>query len=105
MAHLKAIDNHVIFQFEEEKTKHLGVNQFQEKTNWGFEFAITRDGMEIGRWVRVIAVGPNCDPEIQPGMRVCVDKLKWTTEVQFEGEKYWRTDSEQILLTEEPEAA
>lgn len=101
MAQLKAIRNHVIFQFEEEKTKHMGISQFKESTDWGFEFATTRDGMETGRWVRVVAVGAEADPDIQPGMRVCVDKLKWTTEFKFEGEYYWRTDSDQILMVEE----
>lgn len=102
---LKPILNHVIFQFEDEKTKHLGVNQFQEKTDWGFEFAITRDGMEMGRWARVIATGPDCDENIQPGMRVCVDKLKWTIEFKHDGNVYWRTDSDQILMIDQDEAA
>jgi hypothetical protein len=101
MAELKAIRNHVIFQFEDDETKHLGVSQFKESTDWGFEYALTTEGMEYGRWVRVVAVGDDADPEIKPGMRVCVDKLKWTTDFEFEGNKYWRTDSDQIVMIDE----
>jgi len=101
MAQLKAIRNHIIFQFEEDKTKHMGIDQFKEETDWGFEFATTTDGMESARYVRVVATGPDCDPDIQPGMRICVDKLKWTNEFEVDGEKYWRTDSDQVLFVEE----
>lgn len=101
MTPIKAIRNHVIFQFEEEKTKHMGISQFKESTDWGFEFATTLDGMENARWVRVIAVGPEADLDVQPGMRVCVDKLMWSNEFEVDGEKYWRTDSDQILMVEE----
>lgn len=101
MKYPKAILNHIIFQFEEGEIKHMGISQFKEKTAWGFEFANTLDGMETPRFVRIVAVGPNADATLQPGMRVCVDKLKWTTDFDFEGEKYWRTDSDQILFVDE----
>lgn len=100
MATIRPLHNHFIFQFEEDKTKHLGVSQFQEKTDWGFEFAVTRDGMETGRWVNVLYVGPECKI-LKPGMRVCVDKLKWTTEVEFEGEPVWKSDEDNVLLIDE----
>jgi hypothetical protein len=102
MAQLNAILNHIIFQFEEDETKHMGISQFKEATDWGFEFAATSEGMESARYVRVIAVGPDADPDIQPGMRVCVDKLMWTTDFEFEGESYWRTDSDQVLFVDNP---
>lgn len=100
MTQLSPIANHIIFQFEDEKTKHMGINQFKESTDWGFEFALTHDGMEYGRWVKVIAVGPEAS-EIPVGSRVCVDKLKWTTEFVVDGETFWRTDTNHILLIEE----
>lgn len=103
MATLRPIHNHIIFQFEEEKTKHMGVSQFEEKTDWGFKFANTTDTLETGRWARVTHVGHEVPDEIQPGMRVCVEKLMWTNDFMFEGESYWRTDSDNILLIDESE--
>ncbi len=101
MATLRPIHNHIIFQFEEEKTKHMGISQFEEKTDWGFTFSNTTDGMETGRWVKVTHVGHEVPDDVKPGMRVCVDKLKWTNDFDFEGEKYWRTDYDNILLIDE----
>jgi hypothetical protein len=101
MATLKPIRNHILFQFEEKQTKHMGIAQFKEETDWGFEYANTTEGMETGRWVTVTHVGHEVPDYIKPGMRVCVDKLKWTNDFEFEGEKYWRTDSDCILLIDE----
>lgn len=101
MATLRPIHNHIVFQFEQTKTKHMGITQFQEKTDWGFEFANTNDSLETGRWVRVAFVGHEVPEEIKPGMRVCIEKLMWSNEFEFEGELYWRTDYDQVLLIDE----
>jgi len=101
MATLRPIHNHILFQFEQGKTKHQGISQFQEKTDWGFQYADSDESLETGRWVRVIHVGPEVPDDIKPGMRVCVDKLKWTTDFEFEGQTYWRTDSDQVLVIDE----
>ena len=101
MIQIKPIRNHIIFQFEEEKATYNGTNQFKERTDWGFEFVHLTTSMEFARWVTVIAVGPEVPEYITPKMRVCVDKLKWTKGILIDGEMYWRTDSDQILLIEE----
>jgi len=101
MATLRPIRNHIVFQFEEDEATHRGVTHFQEKTEWGFEFSDSDVTLELGRWVNVTHVGPEVTDNIKPGMRVCVDHLKWTHGFEFEGEKYWRTDSDNILLIDE----
>ena len=98
---LKPIRNHIVFQFENEKTKHMNVNQFLETTDWGFNFVRSNEGVESPRWARVIAVGDECDAEIQPGSRICIDSLKWTLEFNVGSDVYWRTDSDQVLLIEQ----
>lgn len=98
---MRPIHNHIIFQFEEGKTKHMGISQFQERTEWGFEYAQTDGSLETGRWVTVTHVGHKVPEEIQPGMRVCVEKLMWSNEFEFEGELYWRTDYDNILMIDE----
>ncbi len=95
------IRNHFIFQFESKRTKHMGVNQFQEETDWGFEFVRVDDTTQSARWVTVLAVGPECDPNVQPGMRVLLDKLMWSEAFEVDGEEYWRSDSDQVLLIDE----
>jgi hypothetical protein len=97
MAQLKALHNHIIFQFEQGMTRHMGVKQFQEKEDWGLEYVAVDDSTSKPRWVRVIAVGHKCDPVIKPGMRILVENLKWTKEVEFEGELYARTDDSVVL--------
>lgn len=101
MPTLRPIHNHIVFQFEQAKAKHMGITQFKEETDWGFEYANTDDSLETGRWGRVAFVGHEVPEEIKPGMRVCVEKLMWSNEFEFEGELYWRTDYNQILLIDE----
>lgn len=101
MATLRPIHNHIIFQFEEGKTKHMGISQFQEETDWGFQYANTDGSLETGRWVRVTHVGHEVPDYIKPGMRVCVEKLQWTNEFELDGELYWRTDSDQIICIDD----
>jgi len=101
MAKLKAIQNHIIFQFEDGSKRHQGITQFEEKTDWDFTYTIANEGMETGRWVRVTHVGHKVPDEIKPGMRICVDKLKWTSEFEVDGELYARTDYDQVLLIDE----
>ena len=98
MAKIKAISNHIIFQFEDEMTKHMGVRQFKDTTDWGFEIAISDESVQKPRWGKVIAIGPKCDKHIKPGSRILIDALKWTNDIQVDGESYWRTDSDNVLL-------
>lgn len=101
MAELTAIRNHIIFQFVDGKTKHMGVTQFQEKTEWGLEYVRVDDSTKLPRWGRIICVGPEVSEDLQPGMAVLIEPLAWTNEFDFEGEDYWRTDSDRILGIEE----
>ncbi len=97
MSTLTAIHNHILFQFEDERKQHMGVTQFEESTDWGFKFVRVDDSTQSARWAIVSVVGPECDSEIQPGMRVLVDRLMWSEGFEYEGEMYWRTDSNQII--------
>ena len=95
MSKLKAIRNHIVFQFLD-SFSNRDVKQFEEETDWGFKVVRHQDSMERPRWVKVIAVGHEADPIIQPGMTVLVEPLKWTSAFVFEGEEYWRTDGKCI---------
>lgn len=104
---LRAIANHVIFVFEDEFVRRgldgsqQRENHFVEKTNWGFEFANTKDSMQSARWGITLATGPLCDKEIQPGMRILIEPLKWTNGAKVGADTFWRTDDVSILAIDE----
>jgi hypothetical protein len=106
---LRAIANHVIFVFQDEFVRRSSdgastdkkERHFVEKTSWGFKFANTKDSMNSARWGVVLAVGPLCDDEIQPGMRILIEPLKWTNGVQVGEDWFWRTDDVSILAVDD----
>lgn len=99
---VKAIHNHIVFQFEDAGTRKTSHNQtrdqFSHLTNWGFEFSDFDESLNLARWVTVVAVGKDVDSQIQAGDRILVDALKWTDGVSDgEGTTYWRTNDEHVL--------
>lgn len=101
MATIEPLRNHIIFQFIEKKRSHMGVKQFEEETDWGLKFVRVDDSTQNPRWGVVTHVGPEVPAEIQPGVRVLIDKLKWTNEIQVGEEFYWRTDYDCLLAVDE----
>ena len=103
MASLRAIKNHVIFQFEDETTNrdNLGksLGQFSETTDWGFEVSSYDESAKKHRWGTVISAGPLAY-DIEVGMRVLVEPLCWTTGVKFQTEMFWRTTVEHIVAVD-----
>lgn len=100
MAELKAIRNHVVFQFLD-KFSNRDVKQFANTTDWGFEVVRHHESMELPRWVKVISVGHEAPADIQPGMHVLIEALKWTSAFDFEGQEYWRSDADCVLAIDE----
>lgn len=50
----------------------------------------------VARWGKVIAIGDDV-VEFDVGDYVLIEALKWTTVVEFEGRKYWKSDEEKVL--------
>jgi len=98
MTELVALRNHIIFQFESEQTRHMGSKQFEEKTDWGLTFVRVDSSTKSARWGTAKILGPECSDEISVGSRILIDALRWSEGFDYEGERYWRTDSNQILL-------
>lgn len=102
MSKLRAIYNHVVFQFEDELATSKGVKQFKSETNWGFEIRADFDhATKAPRWGIVVAVGPHVCDDIKEGMRILIEPLKWTEGVEHEGVSYWRTDDEHVLAVDD----
>lgn len=105
MARLKAIKNHIIFQFEDEVVRKsdngLDRAQFSEVTDWGFQISSFEEGTQKPRWGIVVAIGKDVDKEIKVGSKILIEALQWTNAVKFEGEYYWRTNSDKVLAIDE----
>lgn len=98
---LRAIRNHVIFQFVE----GFYNGAFQRASASGIILPGTTDDSIRGmRWGKIVTVGPLCSDYIRtPGCEILIEPLKWTAFFEFEGEKYWRTDETVIAGFRLPE--
>lgn len=98
------INNDVIFQFDQDSRKVRSGKQtsqaFQEVTNWGFEFHNFDETTKQPRWGYITAIGPKVSSELEVGMHILVDALKWTTHVTYGKEKFWKTNDAHILAYE-----
>lgn len=95
MARMRAIRNHILFQFIDS----ISNGKFVEATNWGFEIGQNDDSSgKTCRHVVITHIGPEVSDNITVGDTAVVENLKWTEAFKFEGEDYWRTDSDQILM-------
>lgn len=105
MAKIKAIRNHIIFQFEDSivRKNEYGKQrkQFEDKTDWGFEMSSYDDGTKSPRWGIVVSVGHEVFDDIQVGTKILIEPLKWTESVQYDGESFWRTDDSCVLAIDQ----
>lgn len=92
---LRAIKNHIIFQFVDEVDSK---GQFVETTKWGFVIPGHFDNSaKSPRWAVVKEIGPECE-NVKVGQQVLINALKWTAGFKFNGERFWRTDESQVAL-------
>lgn len=70
---------------------------FSNETDWGFQIAGIDDDFRKTRWGIVEMIGPDVT-EVKKGDYILVDSLKWTNAVTLDGEKYWRTIQEHVLI-------
>lgn len=91
---LRAIKNSFLFTFFAETVG----GKFIER-NKGLVILTNQDLDTQGkyaRWVRVESVGPDIK-DFSKGDIVLVEALKWTTEVKYEGQSYWKSDDTKVL--------
>lgn len=99
----EAINDHIVFQFED-NLDHRG--QFVQKHEFlELPFGDHKDSASSPRWGVVVHAGPHCDESIKPGARILIENLKWTMAFQLEddGPKFWRTDETCVLFVEVPD--
>lgn len=99
---LKAIRNHIIFQFDEEvvlgKGK-TGSGGFVEKTDWGFELPYINHDVDLkrARVATIVAVGHEAERDFKPGDKIVIEPMMWSTHFKYEDQLYWRTDAEKVI--------
>ena len=102
---LKAIRNHIIFQFEDEvslgRGRMFGQGGFKETTNWGFELTFAHhdhaEALTKARVAKIIAVGHEAARDFKVGDRILIEPTMWSTHFMYEDEPYWRTDSSKVI--------
>jgi co-chaperonin GroES (HSP10) len=99
---IKAIRNHIIFEFLDGLNSQ---NQFTQTTESGIHVAGHFDASaKEPRWARILAVGPDVDDDLRaPNCEILIENLRWTEGVVYQGKKYWRTDENQVLACRYPE--
>jgi co-chaperonin GroES (HSP10) len=91
---IRAVHNHIIFQFEDAVT---AAGEFEEANHksglyikGGFE-----KSAKSPRWATVVNTGPDCE-HVRVGNKILIPALRWTEGVKFEGQRFWKTDETQL---------
>lgn len=101
---VRPVNTKILFQFVEDVQN----SKFTGKTDSGLVL-IERDDNQVkrNRWGKVLAIGPDVVEEITVGSYVLIEALGWTTTMELnetnEGERFWFTEHEKILLVSEDE--
>lgn len=100
---IRAIHNHIIFQFlDRVNTK----GEFEEeRTKGGIIIQSHFDlSAKTSRWAKIISLGPDCSDVLrQDGCEILIENLKWTKGVPLDNQMVWRTDEDQLLAYRYPE--
>ena len=73
---------------------------FKRETEWGFSIAGTDEDTSKARWGQVESVGPEVK-YVKTGDFVLIEATKWTTSVDVDGKKFWRTAEPFVMLASE----
>lgn len=90
---LQAFGNGIIFKFQDEL---LG-GMFAQTTESGIYIPPShQDTTQSTRISTVVAVGPRVK-NVTVGDNVLIEPLKWTEHFVIDGQKFWKTDEDQVL--------
>jgi len=99
---IQTLGDSVLFEFIQTIKKGM----FHQDTEWGFTLDHTADyDVRKSRWGHVIQVGPDVT-FIKEGDYILIEGAKWTTAVEVDGKKIWRTKEDfiEVVSEERPEA-
>jgi len=100
---LKPIKNNIFFKFVDKLVTDQSDNRVFETVseNGIVMMGNYDDSAKSNRWVEVLEVGPDVTPEIKTGSMICVEALQWTERSTLDGEDFWRTNDEKVLVVRE----
>ena len=106
MSKLRAIKNHILFQFEDNIVRRSDGysqtrSQFSETTDWGFEISSYDEGTKKPRWGVVTSVGPDVLADIKVGSRILIEPLQWSEAIKYNNISYWRTDESKVMALDD----
>jgi len=92
---LRPLGKNIIFIFLEE------VSQGRFTPSHASGIILTNKNVDVNRepkWGKVFLTGPDCDDEIKVGDYILVESLCWTPGFDFDGIKFWKTDSDKVMM-------
>lgn len=91
---LKPIKDSILFTFLQNSRN----GYFRNETSWGFKISGEDFDTSKPRWGIAKVVGPDCK-DVKVGDYIMIEPLKWTTALEHEDEKFWRTAEEFVMAT------
>ena len=90
---LRALQNGILFQFLDE----VGTTTFNNKTDSGIIYKSFDHDTKTPRWAKVVSVG-DMVKYIKVDDEILIAPLRWTDGIEYDGQKYWKTIEEEVLL-------
>jgi len=94
---LQPLGKNIIFIFVEETSGSGFI------PSSGGSIILTQQNLDHNRtpkWGKVVLVGPAVDTEeIKVGEYILVEPLMWTPGFEYDGIKFWKTDSDKVMAT------
>lgn len=99
MRKLRPIRDNILFQFRsEEITRIQGKMAFKTITPAGIHIVSYDESTKLPRWGTVLMLGPEVNrSEINVGVKVLIEPLKWTHMVVFDNIPLWMTRPEFVM--------
>jgi hypothetical protein len=95
MINLIPLRNNILFQFRDKTEGKEGA--FSERSRAGLIIPKLQATQKGERWGNVLAVGPDVEG-IVPGDFILIEPLMWTVNGTLHGEKYWKTNSDKVMI-------
>jgi hypothetical protein len=103
MSILRPLRNTILFHFLDQTAGAKG--RFLERTKGSIIIPVL-DSVQhkTDRWGKVVSVGPDV-VGVAPGEFILIAALRWTFASEFEGQKVWKTnDNEVIVVTDDEDS-
>lgn len=98
---LRALGSNILFTFLDDTAGAKG--RFAERTKGQIIIPVLDSAQhKTDRWGKVVSVGPNVYG-VSPGEFILIKALQWTRSGEYEGQKIWKTNDEQVIVVTDDE--